>query len=271
MVLRVLKKINPKLVVISNDHSLHGRALILGAKKLNIKTLYIQHAGTAEHFPPLQMDYAFLDGDISYKKYFTRGDKNIAKVYKVGSPRFDSIARIKPKRTKTGKIGIAVNKVDDFKKVSAYIKLASNNNQIILRVHPAIKGSKLERYRSLCNQYGVKLSIPDKDPLFHFLKEIDLLLACESFIHFEAILSGIPSYYLEFYNEVIDRYGFLKENFTEKVPLDLNPSNLSQSLNESHEIYLQKNIANLDKLRSDGQYSTAKEYVKIIQGEILVQ
>ncbi|WP_127844986.1 hypothetical protein [Psychroflexus aestuariivivens] len=269
MVSKILKKNKPELVVISNDHILFGRTVIECAKKLKIKSLYVQHAGTAEHFPPLQMDYAFLDGEISYNKYKSHGYKNSAKVYQLGSPRFDEIVRIRFQRTTTGKIGIAVNKVDDFKKVSSYLKMAAQNNQLILRVHPAIKGNEFDRYNSLCKEYGVTLSVPNKDSIYDFLKNIDLLLACESYIHFEAVLSGIPSYYLEFYNEVMDSYGFLKENFIKKVSLSIDPSNHNMLLNESHETYLQKNIANLDILRNNEDWSTVKDYTRIIQSEIL--
>lgn len=269
MVLKILKKMNPSMVVIANDHTLHGRTVIICARKLGIKSLYVQHAGIAEFFPPLQMDYAFLDGDIAHQIYKTIDPDNEAKVFEVGSPRFDHISRIRLKRKKTGKIGIAVNKVDNFNKVADYINLMGQNNEFVLRIHPAIKGVQLKEYKMLCHKYNIRISLPHNDSLENYLNDIDLLLACESYIHFDAVLSGIPSYYLEINDNFSDHYGFLKENFIEFAPFDLDPSYLSKTLNQNHENYLRKNIKNLNLLRDNSTYSTADEYARIIESLII--
>ena len=58
-----------KLVVLSNDHSSINRCLRLACEVLNIETLYMQHASVSTLFPPLQFDYALLDGEVAYETY----------------------------------------------------------------------------------------------------------------------------------------------------------------------------------------------------------
>ena len=64
--LEELQKIRPKLALISNDHTVQARSLRISAEILGIKTLYMQHASVSEIFPPLEFDYALLDGEIAY-------------------------------------------------------------------------------------------------------------------------------------------------------------------------------------------------------------
>ena len=74
--INILSKTKPKLVIVSNDHSLNCRSLRLAAQILGIRTLYIQHASISNIFPPLEFDYALLDGLVSYKKYVSCYEKN---------------------------------------------------------------------------------------------------------------------------------------------------------------------------------------------------
>tara|TARA_E500000331_G_scaffold326141_1_gene344053 strand:- start:288 stop:1073 length:786 start_codon:yes stop_codon:yes gene_type:complete len=67
--LEELDRIQPKLIILSNDHSIYARSLRITAEILEIKTLYIQHASVSKIFPPLEFDYALLDGNVAYQNY----------------------------------------------------------------------------------------------------------------------------------------------------------------------------------------------------------
>ena len=64
----VLKKfigsVRPNVIVLANDHSPFARAITSIARDLKVRTAYIPHAPVGNGFPPLAMDYAFLDGEI---------------------------------------------------------------------------------------------------------------------------------------------------------------------------------------------------------------
>nr|MDA3831820.1 hypothetical protein [Spirochaetales bacterium] len=68
-----LKKYKPRLVVFANDHSFHPRTFRAASLDVNVKTLYIQHASVTANFPPLDFDYACLDGKDSLEQYRQAG------------------------------------------------------------------------------------------------------------------------------------------------------------------------------------------------------
>jgi len=50
--LRLIKKYKPRAIVFANDHSIPNRSLLMAARKINTKTIYLQHATVSEYFPP---------------------------------------------------------------------------------------------------------------------------------------------------------------------------------------------------------------------------
>ena len=56
------------VVFVANDHTGPCRSIRLACEQLNIKVAYIQHA-VSSIFPPLEFDYAFLDGKVAYDIY----------------------------------------------------------------------------------------------------------------------------------------------------------------------------------------------------------
>ena len=64
----ILKKYNPKILFLSNDHSPFNRCLLHHSKSMGIKTIYMQHASVSDKFPPLEFDYSLLDGQESFEK-----------------------------------------------------------------------------------------------------------------------------------------------------------------------------------------------------------
>lgn len=61
----------PKAMVFSNDHTTLPRAFLKAAQDEGIKTIYLQHASVSKKipFPPLEFDYALLEGHDALEKY----------------------------------------------------------------------------------------------------------------------------------------------------------------------------------------------------------
>jgi hypothetical protein len=253
MTKKLLISVNPKVVVVANDHLLLYRCILKVSKELNIKTLYIQHAGTAPHFPPLEFDYAILDGKISYEKYQTQKEKNTATVFLAGSPRFDEIVNINNTRKSLDikTLGVAVNTIDDPKLVFNFLTSLKLKTKypIILRLHPGIKGKKLFTYKKFIQENQIFISDPSNENVCEYLAKINLLIANTSYIQFEAILSGIQALQFPFSELIKDRYDFLKDEliveFSNIEDLD---SYFEMKITEKQFTYIKKNIENYHQL-----------------------
>ncbi|MBB1380298.1 MULTISPECIES: hypothetical protein [unclassified Pseudoalteromonas] len=223
-----------KLVVMSNDHNSANRCLRLVCEMLKIKTLYMQHASVSKLFPPLQFDYALLDGEIAHETYkscagnlpgistlpvniFLSGQKKIINIKKERAVDFD--------------IGIAVNMLDKFDYLKVLIeKLKGSGKRVLIRTHPSQPTSFLEELRLILTENQVQWCDPRKDSLRSFFTSINCLISANSSIHLEAALAGKATLYYEFSSdaEISDYYGYLKNGLVYALNID----NIEQSINE---------------------------------------
>lgn len=197
-----------KVIVFANDHSTECRCLIEQARKLGVRTLYVQHASVTERFPPLHFSYSFLDGMESYEKYKTNGDIS-GLVFLTGSPRFDEINTYK-KNDKLYDLGIAINMLDNCSKVLDLCKYLINtgNYSMIVRPHPRM-GTAFDEAKFIAK--GISISNPSKESSFCFLSKVKYLIANESSIHLDAALLGVSSTLFNFSNaEITDWYSYVK-------------------------------------------------------------
>jgi hypothetical protein len=204
----ILKFYNPKSIIFSNDHNINSRSALFAAKNLNIKTIYLQHAVVSEIFPPLIFDLALLEGNDTLDKYVKIGGQT-SKVFLIGMPKFDSFCEKAKRKQRTATIGVGINMLDDLSVVISCINFLRNqfddNYAIVVRPHPRmiIDDLRLPAFISTSN--------PSKENSFEFLQRIDILIAGNSSIHLEAVLSNVLSIYYEFGNSVLhDYYGFCK-------------------------------------------------------------
>ena len=210
---KAFKKIledNPhlKMIVFANDHITPCRCLIELAEKMQIKTLYVQHASVTERFPPLRFDYSFLDGMESYEKYRKIGNLR-GEVFLSGSPRFDAFYN--QNKSKCYDIGIALNLMDSIEKVldlCLYLR-EHYTKKIIVRPHPRMSNDRFDERFFL--DYGISISDSKKDMSNVFISQIKFLIANESGIHLDAAMMGIPSVLFNFSDNVIlDWYSYIK-------------------------------------------------------------
>ena len=210
---KVFKKIledNPqlKMIVFSNDHTTPCRCLIELAEKLQIKTLYVQHASVTERFPPLRFDYSFLDGMESYEKYRKIGNLR-GEVFLSGSPRFDAFYN--QCKSQCYDVGIALNMMDSIEKVLELCLYLRDHysKKIIVRPHPGMLNGRFDE-RIFLN-HGISISDSRKDMSNVFISQIYFLIANESGIHLDAAIMGVPSVLFNFSdNDIFDWYSYIK-------------------------------------------------------------
>jgi hypothetical protein len=233
----ILNKINPKMLILANDHSYPQRAFLRVAQNLNIKTGYVQHASVANHFPPLEFDYAFLDGQESLDKYLSNGKVCKSTVFLSGSSRFDIIQTIRSSE-KSGNIikcGIAINSLDKLEKIEQLIKLLQtniNDIEIAIRPHPAMQLSLWKIFAS-ANQCSISDSKTENP--FVFIGNNNVFISGESSFHLDVALLGKVSYYYNFtdYNN-LDCYGYLASGLMQDIS-HYSGQAIKESLNSSHE------------------------------------
>ena len=202
-----------KVLVLSSDQGEFHRCLLLRAKELGVKTIYVQHASVAKGFPKLIASYSFLDGKESHEKYLFAGQPE-GDVYLSGGVRFDPVfQKYQLKNADTvSTVGIAINMLDDFEKVkSLCVLLLRNGYKLSLRPHPRYQGINTE----WLSENGIGYSDPKKESSFDFINNIDLMVSNESSIHLDAALMRCPSIVYNFSNNsVLDYYSYIKSGLT---------------------------------------------------------
>lgn len=198
-----------KVLALSSDQGEFHRCLLLNAKDVDVKTIYVQHASVAKGFPKLIASYSFLDGQESLDKYLEAG-KPEGEVYLSGGVRFDPIfQQYSTKHIEEVKtIGIAINMLDDFGKVKCLCGfLLGQGYKLALRPHP--------RYGSLDTAWLAENAIAYSDPIaessFDFISNIDLMISNESSIHLDAAMMQCPSILYNFStHSILDHYAYIK-------------------------------------------------------------
>lgn len=204
--LRILRKYHPKAIVFTNDHEIMPRALLLAAKKMNIKTYYVQHASVSQYFPPLDFDFALLEGEDSKNKYLAIQETD-TRIYLIGMPKLDDYVALTNQKDKVNSIGIAYNAMDNItllKKTVVHLTKSFPDLHFIIRPHPSDKRE--------VQGLNVSISNSQKENSFEFLSRIDALIASDSSIHLEAVLFNVFSMSFNFNesNSFIDYYGFVR-------------------------------------------------------------
>ena len=210
----VLKKHRPKCLILANDHSEKQRALLNAAKRLNIPTVYIQHASISDFMPPLDFDLSLLEGQDAWDKYKKLG-KIQGEVRLIGMPKFDNFIQYRNTSMTVQNIGFCANlfdNQDDITKAIQALQFKFPKNKITFRPHPGDKR---------------KFEIPDSviistksEGIFEFLKRQDLLIAGSSSVHLEAVLLNVSSIYFEvsaMQKNMQDAYGYVKNGLIEQA------------------------------------------------------
>lgn len=208
----------PRIVVMANDHLPFHRSLMHEANARKIPTMYVQHAAVTEEFPPLGFSYSLLDGEDSFRKYDTK-EGNSGQIYLTGGIRFDVIKDFPKKKLEKLTVGVAINLVDNEKKVKEVCegikKHLGERGTVVLRPHPQMD---IEYWGRWCEENGMGFSNAKEEPSFGFISRISVLLANQSSIHLDAAMCRTPSVvYGMSESELEDNYAFVENGMVPRV------------------------------------------------------
>ncbi|MFS1428076.1 hypothetical protein [Vibrio splendidus] len=217
---------NPKLIVVSNDHNSNIRSLLLASRKLNIKSVYIQHASVSKLFPPLdQFDLALLDGCYAKDIYTSVG--LLAKEVKlVGISKLDNAKKIVSKdETIEYKekpiIGVALNQLYDLSRLKILLsKIDIENYLIKVRVHP----NQMRVFSNLKNElrnFDITWSDPLADGVDDFIISCSYIIAGNSSILLEAAILRRIAIYYSMDSIPYDYYGYIKNGICIEMKVSL--------------------------------------------------
>lgn len=222
---RIIGKLKPAFVIVSNDHNPANRCLLAVAHFLGIKTVYLQHASISSLFPALRVNYAFLDGQFALDTYrgcecnqpLNNRNVPIPKVYLTGQKKH--LTRLKS--SERNAIGLALNALDDTHEAVNLVKHLAEAMQrvVVVRLHPGLPIRTIRYYTAaLEKHHQVRISSPTIEPVSAFMESISLLVSGNSSIHLEAALAGVvPVYYELTQSEIPDYYGYVKHGLAVQV------------------------------------------------------
>lgn len=214
---KALTSINPRLILMSNDHNVQQRCLLSLARVKSIKTAYVQHASVSRLFPALVFDYSLLDGQVAMDTYI---DCNSHKPESAPLPDRQHIFLTGQKKpvqrccsSEATTVGFAINSLDDVRDVMQVVNsMTDAGYDLRLRWHPGMGLAKVEEIRDFCLVTpSVGLSDPLIETVGDFLSQIRVLVAANSSIHLEAAVAGVMPVYFEMSPvSTRDYYGYVK-------------------------------------------------------------
>jgi hypothetical protein len=180
-------RVNPRVVVVSNDHSGLFRAFIRSARERGCRLVYTQHASIGKNFPVLDFDLTLLDGVQAYLQYRESGTPR-GYVVITGRHRPSLRSSRRSGAPVALRLGLATNWDDSLLE---WIPLLRRVGKLlpgaVLRCHPA-ETRKLA-WRLLCKLCGIRV---DSGTLDAFLGQTNVLISGMSGIILDAALYGIP-------------------------------------------------------------------------------
>jgi hypothetical protein len=211
-----LKKSKFTTIILANDHNMEPRVINKAARDEGIITYYIQHASVTRVFPPLNMDFALLEGADALQHYESAGQTGTT-VFLIGNPKFDSF-KLKIRNSKSlENIGICVNLFDPIENVEDLIKTIKHQIpkiNIYLRIHPG--QSHRDKWTNLAKELSIEYSDSLTEGVFDFLLNVDAIIAGNSNVHLDAVMLDV---YPIFYNFSVDDrqryYSFLERGLCE--------------------------------------------------------
>ena len=222
--LEMLRQIRPSAVLVLNDHSADHRALLFAAGNLRIPSVFLPHGPTAEHFPPLTSDFAFLDGTAVAGMYAGKdagkdgGDKTAFLTGPVRYPSRLSYARSRTEKQGQPKIGVAITLLDPDTRITELLDAfhRETDYDLVLRPHPRTGQARLHALREHASALGYGFSDATSERSEGFLSGLDVLLSGTSGILLEAAIDGVPPVYYDFPDVGYDYYGFEGRGLVER-------------------------------------------------------
>jgi hypothetical protein len=203
----LLTKIQPKFVLMSNDHSPANRSLLFVANSLGIKTVYMQHASVSNLFPNLEFDYSFLDGVNAYEIYKEIDLIERTENMTIFSEKYIFLTGQKKKVAKNNV------KYEEFVQVCGVGFSHLDSNDFIIKVIDSLRGVFAQCYlrfhpshstesitlikKHFSNNNSILFSAGTNELLKDFLEPVDVFFGSGTSLHLEVALSGVRCIYIE--------------------------------------------------------------------------
>lgn len=194
------EKIIANNIIHFNDHSPSNVHIFNIADQKKINSIYIQHAGVNNKFPPLYNHKNYLFDNISFNIYKENGILNTVKEVKlIGYPFLKLKLNIERKK----QIVVAYGKYDSIKKIKklAFILNKKGYNYVI-KPHPALYSKHRKKLK------GLNITNLDNSILY---QSSEYLITCDSYSIIEANHYGTKIIIFEKISDKFrDNYHFLK-------------------------------------------------------------
>jgi hypothetical protein len=205
--LDLLTTVQPKFVLMSNDHSPANRSLLFVAKSLGIKTVYMQHASVSNLFPKLEFDYSFLDGVNAYAIYKEVDLLDRTENLTVFSEKHVFLTGQKKNVIKNNvkhagsdyACGVGFSHLDSNDFIMKVVEsLLGVFAQCYLRFHPShpIESVSIIKNHFFSNS-SVLFSAGKDELLKDFLEPVSIFFGSGTSLHLEVALSGVRCFYIE--------------------------------------------------------------------------
>lgn len=230
-----LQRLRPKALVLSNDHGPQTRALLAAAHELGIATFYIQHAPVTADFPPLEFQYALLDGADAQRKYRVKNPQ--CQIHLVGMARRTSTSHLiaaKRFRTNANRLGVALNDFNSMESLETLlqeIRLELPEIEIHIRPHPA-NWMGFKAFRALAHKYRAHYSDPSTESSWEFLQKLDFIIGGNSGILLEAAFSGVIPLQHASLAKGLDHYGYQRAGVVRPIQSAAEIRELKQSASQ---------------------------------------
>lgn len=243
---RYLQRVNPRVLVVANDHTVWPRSACKAAEMLGIRTVFIPHAPVGNGFPPLDFDYALLDGEFQAQKY----PSGRAKVLTIGAVRYEEYVMYPAARCIDGNgVLICLNKIDSLARAEQMISRVKRwGLPVKVRPHPADR-IRFMTIRKLAERYGAEY-IDGRAPLSGAVEKVSYVVAGLSGVHMDAVMLGrIPITFTDWYSGDyygLRQLGLLTIMHPDEMPTEVEEKDLSSSAGR-----LNAHLTHFDELPSD--------------------
>ena len=216
----------------SNDHSISNRCLRLVSEMYQIKTIYMQHASVSIDYPPLEFDYAFLDG-VKACEIYAKCSKNVknlkkntlkniskCKIFLTGVKKNIYLAAPLKNNIKQV-IGIATTVADNLDHVQSLLNCIKEFNiKCIIRTHPNQSEVFAQKLKFFIQQnINFTHSNAKSETISAFFGKINIFIGSNTNMHLEAAMCNLPTFYYKF-NDLkgsSNDYGFVKSGLSKKL------------------------------------------------------
>jgi len=210
-----LERLKPKAFIVANHINTHNRVMSKAARDVCIPVFYIQHASLFEGVPPLNFDFALLEGYDALNKCAIAGATQ-AKVFLVGIPKHDLHFHHINVQPKVHSIGICTNGLDPIpraKQLCKKIRQEFPTLPISIRLHLADR--RVKEWKDMATRFSLEFSDSKTELSFDFLKKVDAIISGDSNILLEAALMDVFPMFYDFSDNHLDWYGFLRNGLVE--------------------------------------------------------